>query len=139
MAHKGVYILGSSELGWYKIGRSHDLLKRVASYKTLPFRIDVQHMWLADNCDSLEHALHARVWDAVMHVNGSISEWFNLSDDALRELYRYLDAEHNRLNPVGSCVTFAPAPLRRNPAKRRRIKSSRNWPLQPVSATFVQG
>jgi T5orf172 domain len=78
----GVYVIGSTKHGWYKIGQSSMLTQRLADYRTLPFLIDVvQYVRCPmQDCRHYERALQAVVEQKRMRVNGSYSEWFALNE-----------------------------------------------------------
>jgi len=42
----GVYLVGSTTHGWYKIGQSQQVSNRVRMYRSLPFMIDTIYTWL---------------------------------------------------------------------------------------------
>ena len=42
----GVYLVGSTAHGWYKIGQSQQVSNRVRMYRSLPFVIDTIYTWL---------------------------------------------------------------------------------------------
>ena len=138
MAYTGVYIVGSSALSWYKVGLSRNLYKRIASYKTLPFALDVKHMWLTDNCEMLERILHRTLSNEMIITNGVPSEWFHLADESLRKVYQLLDEDYNRLMPPIACNPHLTTVNRKCP-KRRNRKPRKRGLEQPVHATFVRG
>ena len=76
----GVYVLGSTELGWFKIGQSQDLLSRLGGYRSYPFLIDAVYAWSVEGarCREVEKALHALVENKRIRANHTYSEWFKL-------------------------------------------------------------
>lgn len=79
----GVYLIGNSEHGWYKIGHSTaSVSHRVASYRSLPFTIDIEHTWMTgiNRARECERNLHQIVEGYRVRENGGSSEWFRLSD-----------------------------------------------------------
>ena len=73
-------MLGSTELGWFKIGQSQDLLGRLGGYRSYPFLIDVVYAWSVDGmrCREVEKALHALAGNKRIRANRTYSEWFKL-------------------------------------------------------------
>lgn len=70
-----VYLIGSSEFGWYKIGQSRTVAIRIKTIGVLlPFKVEVFAIWKTDNPGRLEAAMHER--HAPDHLNG---EWFSFS------------------------------------------------------------
>lgn len=134
----GVYVIGSSVQSHYKIGLSHNLVRRLASYKTLPTTFDVQHMWLVEDCKKVECELHHTYADSMIRANGVDSEWFALSDEQLRTLYQTLDARYNRLALL---PVVRPKKKVKRRAKRKLswAKRTGRWAAQPISASFVRG
>ena len=76
----GVYLIGSSALGWFKIGQSQDIMGRLGCYRSYPFRIDMKQVWSVEDtrCREMEKVLHALVESKRIRANGGYSEWFNL-------------------------------------------------------------
>ena len=87
MTDDSVYVLGSIEHGWYKIGRSSRVDKRISEWHTsLPFATQVFHIergLTAAQSRRLEKELHMRF----IHHNIR-GEWFH--DVDLMELHRFL-------------------------------------------------
>lgn len=73
-----VYIIKTSRK-LYKIGKTQDLQKRIASYHThLPIVFRVVRQYMANNMDELEESLHV-----VFQHKRVKGEWFELSNDEL--------------------------------------------------------
>jgi hypothetical protein len=77
----GVYLVGSSSLGWYKIGKSTRVKQRLANYRSLPFALDTELIWYCGEnvIDIVERYLHRRYRSKNIRVNGTASEWFALT------------------------------------------------------------
>ncbi len=75
---KCIYIIKTSKR-LYKIGKTQDLQKRIASYHThLPIVFRVVRQYMVENIDELEEALHV-----VFQHKRVKGEWFELSNDEL--------------------------------------------------------
>lgn len=75
---KCVYIIKTSKR-LYKIGKTQDLPKRIASYHThLPIVFRVVRQYMVHNMDELEEALHV-----VFQHKRVKGEWFELNNDEL--------------------------------------------------------
>jgi len=84
----GVYLIGSSEYGWYKIGQSQQLSKRISGYRSLPFLIDVRCTWQVpeEDCRRVEKRLHGLVESRRTRANDAYSEWYNLTRDDIANI-----------------------------------------------------
>jgi hypothetical protein len=93
----GVYLIGSTRHGWYKIGQS-STVTRVRGYRSCPFVIDTKLVWSVPTGQSraIERGLHALVESKRIRANGGYSEWFRL---AVRDIH--LIQDHMRV-----CVYF---------------------------------
>src|SRR5271157_6470229 len=77
---KSVYIIGSHELGYYKIGRCSNVKKRLASIAVgCPYEVEVIARWAVADEKQLEAYLHAQFLPK--HVRG---EWFALTSSDLK-------------------------------------------------------
>ena len=79
----GVYLLGSRELGWYKIGMSEDVNGRVRGLMgSLPFNTDLIAVWPSQQGRRrvIEHYLHTTFIDK--RVNNG--EWFQFTPEELQ-------------------------------------------------------
>lgn len=86
-----VYLMGSTRLGWYKIGLSFNLnpnkrIACIASY--LPFEIDFSESWRSSHCFLLERELHSKLKEK--KVRG---EWFKLSSTDVKIIQRYFERQ----------------------------------------------
>jgi hypothetical protein len=70
-----VYLIKAST-GAYKIGMSKDPNSRIATFKTLPFDVELLALIQTDNMHELEKELHERFADKRRQ-----GEWFNLSSE----------------------------------------------------------
>lgn len=71
-----VYLIRAGRTKLYKIGKSNDPQKRLASMQTAsPFKLKLVHVFKADNATAAEEALHRR-----LHENRKEGEWFELTD-----------------------------------------------------------
>lgn len=78
-----VYVLGTPD-GYYKIGLSRVLLRRVADIRLqLPYQVELIHLIATQNMGAAERDLHQRF--ASCRMNG---EWFKLSAEDLEWLKR---------------------------------------------------
>ena len=77
----GVYLIGSTRHGWYKIGQSSTVTSRVRGYRSCPFVIDTKLVWSVPTGQSrvIERRLHALVESKRIRANGGYSEWFRLA------------------------------------------------------------
>ncbi len=72
----GVYLLGSKEHGWYKIGQSDNVARRVKEISSsYPFAVELIAVWRTQwgRCRTIEAYLHTVFADK--RING---EWFRL-------------------------------------------------------------
>jgi hypothetical protein len=105
----GVYLIGSTAHGWYKIGQSSSLNTRVAHYRSLPFIVDICRTWkTGEETREIEKQLH-RVFKSVqIRANGAYSEWFALSPEdielleALMRMYPEADSR-----PIKTAIDYA--------------------------------
>jgi len=82
-----VYIIGSTDLGWFKIGisREKNLKKRLIGIERyLPFKIDFSISFLSKRCNKEEKILHRKFKE--YRIKG---EWFKLNLDHLDEVKKY--------------------------------------------------
>ena len=88
----GIYLIGSSEFGWYKIGQSQQLSKRIVNYRSLPFLIDVRHTWQVseDKVRAIEKELHEHFKARRTNANDAYSEWYELSQFDIARLHEML-------------------------------------------------
>jgi hypothetical protein len=88
----GVYLIGSTEHGWYKIGQSSEVNRRIRHYTSMPFVNDVSYVWRVKNndCRRVEIALHSLVEDRRLRANGGYSEWFTLSPDDVNTIAQFM-------------------------------------------------
>ena len=86
----GVYLIGSTRHGWYKIGQSSTVTSRVRGYRSCPFVIDTKLVWSVPTGQSraIERKLHALVESKRIRANGGYSEWFSL---AVRDIHLIQD------------------------------------------------
>ncbi len=87
---RGVYLIGSSELGCYKIGYAGNLRERIGSYGGLPITLDVI-MWRTTpdgNEGALEAQLHRHFSRTRCSINGIAGEWFRLDKADLDSLVK---------------------------------------------------
>lgn len=87
---RGVYLIGSSEIGCYKIGYAGNLQERIGSYGGLPIKLDVI-MWRITpdgNEAALEARLHRHFSTKRCDVNGIVGEWFRLDKGDLDSLVK---------------------------------------------------
>lgn len=89
----GVYVVGSTELGVYKIGMASSLRERLRAYASLPFKLDYLRVWGHKDCRTLERTAHQWCSAFRMAVNGAVSEWFKLAPCDLWGLESFL-SEH---------------------------------------------
>lgn len=67
-----VYLIGSTNFGWYKIGMSRNAVIRIHQLGILlPFKVEVIAVWKTSNPSLLESLMHEKYRD--YHLNG---EWF---------------------------------------------------------------
>jgi Meiotically up-regulated gene 113 len=77
-----VYLIGSREQHWYKIGRSLTPNIRIEDIGILlPFCVEIFAIWRAEDHVLLEKALHEKY--APQHVRG---EWFKFRDRKLHQI-----------------------------------------------------
>jgi hypothetical protein len=70
-----VYLIGSEQFGWYKIGKSKDHHVRLEQLGILlPFKVEVFAIWEAENHSELERISHRMYSEN--RING---EWFSFS------------------------------------------------------------
>jgi|HubBroStandDraft_5_1064220.scaffolds.fasta_scaffold19035_1 hypothetical protein len=91
----GVYIVGNTEHNWYKIGQSQTVTIRMASYRSMPFTIDIARVFLChhERCRAIEMALHKRVRNRRIRANDAYSEWYHLNPDELADLLALATSE----------------------------------------------
>jgi hypothetical protein len=89
----GVYLVGSTTHGWYKIGQSQQVSNRVRMYRSLPFVIDTIYTWMtgSERCQETEKRLHALVTNKRLRANGGYSEWFALDCHDIQKIKDYMD------------------------------------------------
>lgn len=101
-----VYLLGSRQFGWYKIGMSKNAEIRIKNIGILlPFKIEVFAIWKSDNARALEAAFHGK-WSSAA-ING---EWFSFSDSTAHRIVYFMDPPipSERIFPkIGSESVFA--------------------------------
>ena len=105
-----VYIIKTSKR-LYKIGKTKNLQKRIASYHThLPILFKVVRQYMAENNDHLEEALHV-----VFQHKRIKGEWFELSNDQLticdNIARNYGFTELNRTKKPDMKIEFSDNPL----------------------------
>lgn len=77
-----VYLVGSTNFGWYKIGKSARPETRVKELGILlPFKVEVVGIWKAQNHHIAEKALHEKF--SAFRLNG---EWFRLDRKQIEAL-----------------------------------------------------
>jgi len=78
----GVYVVGSTKHGWYKIGRSARLLQRVAGVQFgIPFELDYKKLYPIIGSRVIERNLHHHF--RRKNIRG---EWFRLSSEDLEAI-----------------------------------------------------
>ncbi len=81
-----VYLLGSSEYGWYKIGKSRRPSVRAKELGILlPFEIRPIAIWESERYSALERELHEKFADD--RING---EWFKFEIEHIEVLFDHL-------------------------------------------------
>ena len=76
-----VYLIGSRQFGWYKIGKSLTPETRVRNIgEFLPFVVEVFAVWKTDNYTLLETFMHGKY--SSHRING---EWFSFSWDEVND------------------------------------------------------
>ena len=92
----GIYAIGSTRYGWFKVGCTLDCLhSRMNDFRSLPFVLDVRMAWPCPirYTRELERRLHAMLVPNCIKANGGSSEWFSFNHLELRRL----DAEITRM------------------------------------------
>jgi hypothetical protein len=94
----GVYIVGSTKHNWYKIGQSQTVTIRMASYRSMPFTIDIARVFLChhERCRAIEIVLHKSVRNRRIRANDAYSEWYHLTPDELADLLALAASESTR-------------------------------------------
>lgn len=82
-----VYII-SSELGYYKIGRTKNVTVRMNQQKSLPLKVELVHTIPCDDDTKFEKELHER-----FNEKRKSGEWFELSDVYIESLKSITHAE----------------------------------------------
>ena len=137
-----VYLIGSSQFGWYKIGQSKSAAVRIRTLGVLlPFKIEVFAVWKTDNPGRLEAAMHERY--AEHHLNG---EWFSFAWDQMMgavaaetpypsvrlqekdsgSLYEFSNLVANRILGRLSHEPKMGTPPKEKPQKRESVRKERN-------------
>lgn len=75
-----VYII-SSELGFYKIGRTKNVASRMTQLKSMPLKVELVHTIACEDELKFEKELHERFKD-----KRKSGEWFSLSEKDIEEL-----------------------------------------------------
>ena len=84
-----VYLIGSPNFGWYKIGKSITPTVRVKDLGILlPFKIEIISVWAANNHHLMEKTLH-EIYSA-NRING---EWFEFTKKEILKLTESIPAE----------------------------------------------
>ena len=66
----GVYLIGSTRHGWYKIGQSSTVTSRVRGYRSCPFVIDTKLVWSVPRTVESENGNYALVESKRIRANG---------------------------------------------------------------------
>src|SRR5438094_3841224 len=126
---EGVYLIGSHEHGWYKIGRTNNPKSRLDALQTAcPFALELVH-FVACELQRAEHQL-SRQLEGRLHClfsdNRIRGECFSLNQDEVGEAIYAL--HHSGLTRTGAVISTPPLPM--NPACSDGS--------QPISHTTVQ-
>jgi hypothetical protein len=105
----GVYLVGSSTNGWYKIGHSTDVPTRVKSYRSLPFILDVQRMWnIGASSAKKERELHQIFKSVQININNAAhTEWFALTHEDIALLDRLMSEYPAIVMPLPPTIDHA--------------------------------
>jgi len=77
-----VYLIGSRQFKWYKIGKSSNATIRISDLGILlPFKIEILAVWKSENYHQLERDLHKKYEEH--HING---EWFAFSNEQINNI-----------------------------------------------------
>lgn len=91
-----VYLLGSSQFGWYKIGKARIPAVRLRDIGILlPFKVEVFALWRTSNRHRLEREMHDKY--ASFRTNG---EWFCFGQDQATAIVRDPQPLDAMLHPV---------------------------------------
>jgi len=98
-----VYLIGSTNFQWYKIGKSKKPVLRVQDIGILlPFKVEIFAVWQAKNHTLLEQTLHEMF--SVQRING---EWFQFNPKEIKKLvYETIPAD-TRIFPSNEVIDAA--------------------------------
>lgn len=98
-----VYLIGSKDFHWYKIGKSSNATIRVSELGILlPFKIEVIAVWKSVNHHELEQNLHA-----MFEGNKINGEWFSFTDLELPTVISKIDELRLTVSKVDGFAQFS--------------------------------
>lgn len=97
-----VYVLGSKQFGWYKIGRSKSATIRVYDIGVLsPFKVELVALWMVSDPVTAELEMH-RICEE-RRING---DWFSYYPDELYDLLEIQYPSNGERIPTGDLPKF---------------------------------
>jgi hypothetical protein len=136
---RGVYLIGSSSLSCYKLGRGLSLRDRIGTYESYPLNLDVI-MWCetpdGDEAEIQNHLLEL-FHTKSQKVAGTPGDWFTLSQEDLetiRSTFKFIQEE---LTSDATLTTFKPENFRKltDNSKPSSIRDEEHMTLILVKAT----